>query len=89
MLWVEHTTAQADRGCARSMMNLALIVALMTVFANRPGQWPIGTLAGRWMSPELRYLANDMAFATAYFAIAAGLELLVRRVGRDAAARPA
>jgi hypothetical protein len=89
VLWVQQTTAQANLGCARSTLKLVVLVALAGVFENRPRQWPIGTLVGSWMTPDVRHLANAMAFATAYFAVTAGLELLIRRARRTAAASAA
>jgi hypothetical protein len=41
------------------------------------------------MTPEARYLANGMAFATAYFALTAGVEALIWRARRKAAAATA
>lgn len=76
VLWAEQTAARAQLGCARSIVKIIVLVVLLLVFGNRPLQWPIGTLAGKWMDPEVRGAANSMAFATFYFAITAGMEYL-------------
>lgn len=73
------TTGEANLGCLRSVVGVVVLVVLAGVFANRPSQWPIGTLVGSSLSPEGRYLANMMAFATAYFAVTAGIDGLIRR----------
>jgi hypothetical protein len=79
VLFVRHTRADAQVGCSRSWVNLFVLVGLLAVFGNRPTVWPIGTLAGRWMSPDLREAANLMACGVAYYALAAVVETLMRR----------
>jgi hypothetical protein len=86
---VEYTRSQAELGCARSMARGVVLIALAVVFEDRPYRWPIGTVVGKWMTPEARYLANGMAFATAYFALTAGVEALIWRARRKAAAATA
>ena len=39
------------------------------------------------MTPDVRQAVNAMAFAAAYFAVTAGVELLIQRGQRKAAAR--
>ena len=78
--WFEHTRTQADRGCAGALLKIVAVLALAVVFEDRAYKWPIGTLAGKWMTPDVRYLANGMAFGTLYFAAAAVVEMLMRRV---------
>jgi hypothetical protein len=79
VLFARHTRADAQRGCARSWINLLVLGALLAVFADRATVWPIGTLAGRWMAPEMRETANLMACAVGYFGLAAVVERLMRR----------
>lgn len=79
VLLVEHTSDEATRGCARSLANVVVLVILLGVFANRPMQFPIGTIAGKWMTPEVRNLANSMAFATVYFTVTAVIDFFIQR----------
>jgi hypothetical protein len=89
VVFARHTRADAQRGCARSWVNLLVLFGLLAVFADRATVWPIGTLAGRWMDPETREVANLMACAVCYFGLAAVVETLMRRYDpTDAAGRP-
>jgi len=79
VVFARHSAADAQRGCLRSFLSVWLLLFLMVIFGDRAYRWPIGTIAGRWMEPEVREMANMMACAVVYFGIAAVVEVAVRR----------
>lgn len=86
--FARHTTDEARAGCARSYLSILLLVLLMGIFGDRARVWPIGTLAGRWMAPDVREAANMMALGVAYFGLALAAEVTLRRMAARGAFRP-
>ena len=89
VLYERSTRQQASIGCARSVLAIAVLMILLAIFANRPTQFPIGTIAGRGLDPAERSLANSMAMGAAYFAALTVADILIHRATRTAGRRTA
>lgn len=89
VLFERHTRMQASIGCARSMLAGTILVITMAVFANRPTDYPVGTIVGRELAPPLRELGNSMAMGMCYFALLAVADALIHRAIKKRGARNA
>ena len=80
MLWAApRSELQASVGCLRAMVALMVLLLLATVFLNRPGQWPFGSVAGLALTLKERTLANSMAYAAGYFGLGALIDAALQR----------
>ena len=80
-LWTEppQTRLGVSAGCTRSFVAMLALLLLGTIFADRPTAWPIGTIVGRSLGAQHRYLANVMALGAAYFAATLAIDYLIAR----------